>query len=191
MSESEESTPMTSGDPEINELLGLFDVPAFARRGQDLEYSLSRLDERCRRQRNEMLDPVRMRLRQWARAVTRPDDWAVAFAAPIEPLWPLCQAEPPVWSDRPANLHRGRVIARELQASVSRFNRRWTKFLEEIKLESVNRAIDQYNRYYVLEKECVLGSPRLAARHFTPRAFLTVEGLLATYPVLPVPELIG
>ena len=30
---------MMSVDPEIKELLGLFDLPAFARRGQDLEYS--------------------------------------------------------------------------------------------------------------------------------------------------------
>jgi hypothetical protein len=51
--------------------------------------------------------------------------------------------------------------------------------------------IDQYNRYYVLEKECVLGSSRLAARHFVPKARLTAEALLAAHPVLPVPELRG
>ncbi len=38
--------------------------------------------------------------------------------------------------------------------------------------------IDQYNRYYVLEKECSLGSARLAARHFTPKPPLTREALL-------------
>ena len=49
--------------------------------------------------------------------------------------------------------------------------------------------IDQYNRYYVLEKECVLGSARLALRHFTAKTRLTRAALDADYPPLPVPEL--
>ncbi len=36
----------TSDEAEMKELLGLFDVPAFARRGQDLEYALARLHAR-------------------------------------------------------------------------------------------------------------------------------------------------
>ncbi|MBV8607897.1 MAG: hypothetical protein JO034_10615, partial [Singulisphaera sp.] len=54
-----------------------------------------------------------------------------------------------------------------------------------------NRRIDQYNRYYMLEKECCLGSARLAARHFVAREQLTHEGLLDQYPTLPVPDLAG
>jgi len=33
MDESEESIPLTATDSELRELLGLFDAPAFARRG--------------------------------------------------------------------------------------------------------------------------------------------------------------
>ena len=51
--------------------------------------------------------------------------------------------------------------------------------------------IDQYNRYYVLEKECVMGSARLAARHFTPVERVTKPSLLEEHPALPVPELAG
>ena len=120
-----------------------------------------------------MLDMVRLRLRQWAGVATGPDDWAGAFAAPIAPLWPLCGAEPPAWAAQPAPPRRRRAVARDLVASVARFNRRWAAFLDGLNLEPVNRQIDQYNRYYVLEKECVLGSARLAVRHFTPRARLT------------------
>jgi hypothetical protein len=73
---------------------------------------------------------------------------------------------------------------------VTRFNRRWITFLDELNLAPVNRMIDQYNRYYVFEKECVVGSARLAARLFTPRSHLTRGDLAAEYPLLPVPELL-
>src|SRR5207249_10288943 len=95
---------------------------------------------------------------------------------------------PPAWAARLAPIRRRRAIARDLVASVERFNRRWARFVGELDLGPFNRMIDQYNHYYVLEKECVLGSSRLAARHFVPRARLTAESLLAQYPVLPVPE---
>ena len=62
-------------------------------------------------------------------------------------------------------------------------------FLERLNLEPTNTVIDQYNRYYVLEKECVMGSARLAARHFTPVPQLTTATLADDHPTLPVPEL--
>ncbi len=190
MDEPDEPTPVTSDDGAIKELLGLHDVPAFARRGQNLEYALARLHERCRRERHAMLDMVRVRLRQWAGTVAGPDNWNAAFAAPVDALWPLSGADPPVWAEHPAPPRRQRAIAQDLVASITRFNRRWTRFLEEFKFEYVNRQIDEYNRYYLLEKECSLGSARLAARYFSPKPLVTREGLLAEYPFLPLPELV-
>ena len=75
MDETDESLTTVSGDVEveIKEMMGLFDVPAFARRGQELEETLRRLDDRCRQARAERLDMVHVRLRQWARAATGPD----------------------------------------------------------------------------------------------------------------------
>jgi hypothetical protein len=81
-------------------------------------------------------------------------------------------------------------VARALVASVIRFNERWATVLGQLNLAPVNRMIDQYNRYYVLEKECVLGSARLAQRHFTPKVHLTGRALGEEYPPLPVPELL-
>src|SRR5512135_3529649 len=98
MDETDESAPVTSVDAEIKELLGLFDVPAFARRGQDLEYALARLHARCSRERDERLDMVRVRLRQWAGAVTGPEAWSEVFTSPVDALWPLSGAEPPAWA---------------------------------------------------------------------------------------------
>jgi hypothetical protein len=190
MEETDDATPLTNADPEMKELLGLFDVPAFARRGQDLEYALARLHARCRRERDGRLDMVRVRLRQWAGAVEGPGSWDSTFATPIEALWVLSQAESPAWAVIPAPPRRRRAIARDLIASIKRFNRRWTEFIDALNLDLVNRQIEQYNRYYLLEKECSLGSARLAARHFSPKPQLTREGLLGDYPVLPVPELV-
>lgn len=180
--------PLVSVDPELRELLGLFDVPAFARRGQDLEHSLDRIHSRCRAQREEMLEMVRLRLRQWSRVAIGPGSWLGVFTGPIESLWELTRSEPPRWADRPASSRRLRTVARDLIGSIERFNRRWTQFLESLNLGPVNQVIDQYNTYYVLEKECVLGSARLAARCFTPVEPLSQTALLSVYPILPVPE---
>src|SRR3954454_23551820 len=93
---------ITNSDAEIKELLGLFDVPAFARRGQDLEYALDRLYARCLRERSARLDMVRVRLRQWSGAVSSPAGWRGTSTAPIDDLWPLAGAEAPVWAASPA-----------------------------------------------------------------------------------------
>ena len=189
MDESDESGQLMSSETEMKELLGLFDAPAFARRGVDLEYALGRLHSRCRRERDGLLDMVRLRLRQWSGVSTGPDDRAGTFAASIASLWPLCGAEPPSWAPQPAPPRRRRAVARDLVASVARFNLRWAAYLDQLNLEPVNRMIDQYNRFYLLEKECILGSARLALRHFTPRDRVSRGTLDEDYPALPVPEL--
>jgi hypothetical protein len=189
--EMEESPSTLGGDieTEIKEMMGLFDAPAFARRGLELDEILRRVDLRCREARAERLDMVCIRLRQWTRVATGPEDWPSVFTATIELLWPLSGAEPPEWSTAAAPRARRLAVARDLIASVERFNRRWTEFVQSLKLDPANGVIDHYNRYYVLEKECVMGSSRLAARFFTPIAPLTPERLLRDHPLLPVPEL--
>jgi len=189
--EVEDSVPSVSVECEIKELLGLFDVPAFARRGQDLEFSLKRIHARCAHEREEFLEMVLLRLRQWSRVATGPEDWSEVFAWPIDLLWQRAQSEQPVWAGRAAPARRKRAVARDLVASVQRFNARWRQFLESLNLGPTNQVIDQYNKYYVLEKECVMGSARLASRHFTPVPQLSPEVLLRDYPMLPVPELLA
>jgi hypothetical protein len=191
LEETDDSLPTMNADVEIEikEVIGLFDTPSFARRGVELDDALRQLHERCRRARRERLDMVQARLRQWSRAVTDPQAAARVFATPIEPLWPLSEADPPRWAEMPAPIHQQRAIARDLIAAILRFNGRWSQFLDRLNLEPVNHVIDQYNRYYVFEKECVMGSARLASRFFTPVPLLTREQLLRDHPVLPVPEL--
>jgi hypothetical protein len=189
---TEESLPaMNAGiETDIKELMGLFDLPAFARRGQELEFTVRRLHERCRVARGDLLDMVRLRLRQWSHAATGPAAWSDVFSQSIEPLWVLAQAEDPQWAGTPASIRRRSIIGRDLIASVARFNHRFTQFLGRLNLEPVNLIIEQYNRYYVFEKECVMGSARLAARYFSPVSRITTESLLHDHPTLPVPQLL-
>ncbi|MDX2035552.1 MAG: hypothetical protein SFX72_02785 [Isosphaeraceae bacterium] len=188
--EAEWNSLGSSSEGELKELLGLFDVPAFARRGQDLEFALARLDRSCRAARDERLEMVRTRLRQWAAAASGPDDWSTVFENPIDALWELADApRPDRWAAAPARGKRLLVVAGDLITSAQRFNRRWLEYLEKLPVDGLNRMIDHFNRYYLLEKECSLGSARLAARHFQPQPRIDVDRLIARYPLLPVPRL--
>ena len=189
MDEADDLNPLGGVEAEIKELLGLFDVPAFARRGQDVEHARFRLGHRAEAVRRGMLDMLHLRLRQWAAAATGPVTAGAIFVEPIDPLWPLSRAPAPKWAAYPESPRRLRAIGRDLIRSVERFNRRWAAHLDGLDLGPINDQIDRYNRYYVLEKECVVGSSRLASRHFVPRAFLTHDDLRAEHPLLPVPRL--
>ena len=169
----------------MRQLLGMFDVPAFARRGQELEFALDHLKARLARQREDRLDMVRMRLRQWCAVATSPIDGLefVNVPALIEAVGAL---DPPVWASSPGPRRRRLAVARDLLASVERFNRRWTAYLDGLNLSPSNTMIHNYNRYYLLEKECIFGSSRAAARNFRPVRPLTVEGLRAEHPLLPI-----
>ena len=186
--------------PSLNErrgrdqqLLGLFDVPAFARRGQDLEYAPAGCTSGSPGSRLAMLDMVRLRLRQWAAVATGPDDWPDAFAQPIAPLWALAGASEPCLgvTARAARAGGGPSRATLLPASIGS-TAAGPQFLDGLPLDPLNRRIDQYNRYYVLEKECVLGSARLAARHFvSPAPRDRLRRCSPTSPCLPAPERVG
>jgi hypothetical protein len=184
-----DALPLEVVDPDVRGVLGLFDVPAFARRGAELESSIERLHARIRHGRSERLEMVRMRLRQWAAAAAGPGSWRLVFEAPLDELWTACAADPPEWSAHNAPPRRLRAIGRDLVRSIERYNGRWMGYLQQLNLTPLNETIEQYNAYYVLEKECVLGSARLAARYFVPRVRVTVDDLLAAYPPLAVPAL--
>lgn len=189
MTEGEQSGALgRQSDDEIRELMGMFDVPAFARRGHALEFTLARFHDRCRATRAEMLEMVRMRLKQWAQASNAPDAWRDVFTAPISELWTLSQADLPTWSDSCRPIRHRHGLAKELTATIVRFNTRWTRHLNKLELTPINAMIHQYNQFYLMEKECVMGSARLAARFFRPEPLLSTELLLQIHPILPVPE---
>jgi hypothetical protein len=176
-------------DRTARELLGLYDLPAFARRGRDLEATLETVHSLCTRNRESRLEMVRLRLRQWTAQAAR-DGWVEVFAAPIEPLWCCVHESPPAYAAQSAPLARRLRCALELVQSVDRFNRQWLSFVDGLNLNPFNQSIELYNRYYTLEKECCLGSHRLALRAFQPVPLLTPARLLERYPALPRPALL-
>lgn len=78
------------------------------------------------------------------------------------------------------------TTARELNEAIERFNAYWSRFVQDVDFTEVNRERDKYNRYYVLEKECLLGSAILARRGFRPLPMADAEELLQELPLLPL-----
>lgn len=183
------TTPLATPDLELKGLLGMFDVPSFVRRGQDVERAIESLLPRLQLARSDMLDMVHLRLKAWAAASVGPDDWSDCFLRPIDDLWRAAGAPAPQWAHRSASRLRRRAAARDLLNSVERFNQRWTTFLNGLNLDPINRRIADYNRYYLLEKECVLGSQKLASRWFVPIEPIALESLAARLPVLNPPAI--
>ncbi|MFO0879202.1 MAG: hypothetical protein U0840_17800 [Gemmataceae bacterium] len=188
-----ESVPLGS-DPdqrELNELLTLFDAPAYIRRARQVEHAYTQLLDRARRQREEWLLMVRLnlgRLHALAGGWEALRPWMDADQQPLlEQLWrdlsprlrmPLRATTSP----RPL-----RKALRELLDSLERFNTRWRAYLVGLDRTTINELREGYNRYYVLEKACALRSDTLARLQFAPLPPLQVADLEAALPPLPVP----
>jgi hypothetical protein len=190
---NESGPSITPEARELNELLGLFDAPAYIRRARGVEQALEYLLGQARRQREDWLGMVRLRLGvlhalagDWS--VLRPwlaDDEQVrvleALRAELKPRLRL----PPAPTRSPRALRRA---LRELLESLERFNTRWAHYLRTVDVSYVNELREGYNRYYVLEKSCALRNDLLARRGFEPRPPLDLAELEGHLPPLPVPR---
>lgn len=174
--------------------VGIYGGPAYIRRAREVEAALEHVLARCRKQRDDWLAMVRLRLGM-LKALA--GDWA-----PLAPLLaneeqlrhlekmhgelaPRLRTPVAVTSSR----RLLRRALRELRDSMEIFNRRWLNYLPKVDLSWVNELRDGYNHYYVLEKECAVRSPRLARAGFQRLEPLTAESLLMLLPPLPIPEL--
>ncbi len=185
--EGDETVAFASSDADAKELLGLFDLPAFARRGQELEGALESLRLRLEHKRSDMLAMVRIRLKMWASESRAAEDWKLFFRTPEEDVWLSAGVLPPAERKPRGNRRKLQKLAKDLEASALRFNRLWIGWVESLELSFINNMIDSYNRYYILEKECVVGSWRIASRGFETKRRLTTALLLEQHP--PLPEL--
>jgi hypothetical protein len=172
----------------------LYDAPAYVRRARATEAAYELLLTRCRRQRDEWLLIVRLRLGtlkalagEWAALLPcLADEQQLASLEQMHAeLSPKLRAPVASTTSR-RRLRRGLV---ELRESIGRFNQRWQSYLPTVDLVPVNELRDGYNRYYLLEKECALRSPRLARQGFTRLEPLTTADLFAALPLLSVPAL--
>lgn len=176
----------------MRSVLAQFDGPAYLRRARRVKAALEQLHERCRRQRDELLTMVRLRLGLLQALAGNLDalmpvlldaDQVTQLQGMHAELKPELRAPvQPIYSPR-----RLRAALADLTESIQLFNQRWARFVREVDLTEINHLIHGYNRWYVLEKECIVGSPRIARQGFEPMRELTLEDLEMAYPPLNVP----
>lgn len=178
---------------EINELLGLFDAPAYIRRARGLEEATRGLFDKYAALRHQWLDMVKMHL---AMLRDLAGDWAavrplVADDAQVDVLRRLTdELQPRLIDPLPPTSSRRKLrrALRDLIASLERFNRRWREQLAKIDVSAVNALREGYNKHYVLEKACALRSDVLARHGFAPLPPLRLEDVEAALSLLPVPR---
>lgn len=180
-------------DRVLKQFLATYDAPAFVRRARRVQEVFDSLIRRCRQQREEWLPPVRTRLGV-LRALAGEWSQLRPWLAGDDPLATLRQLEDllapqPCLSVKPtASPRRLRAALGELTDALEAFNRRWQTYLQGLDLTPVNAARDGYNRYYLLEKECAVRSPRIARQGFCRLEPLTRDQLAELLPPLPVPR---
>lgn len=174
-------------------VLAQFDGPAYLRRARRVQAALEHLHAHCRRRRDEALTMVRLRLGvlsalagDWNELVP----WLLAQdqAAQLQALHAELAPDLRMPLEITRSQRRLRSAFQELLESVARFNERWAAFLRGVELDDINGLIEGYNRWYVLEKECIVGAHRIARQGFEPLPLLTRAALEAAYPPLPVPQ---
>lgn len=183
-------------DNELHDLFVHFDLPAFVRRGREVEQAWEDLVARCRQQRDEWLAMARTYLGllrglagSWD--VLRPLLADADQLTLLERLHAVLSPALRVPVEPTTSARTLRRALRDLIASLERFNHRWETYLPTVDLTPVNALRAGYNRYYVLEKECALRSARLAREGFRRLEPLTAADLAGLLQPLPVPRLRG
>jgi hypothetical protein len=180
----------------VKQFQAQFDVPAFVRRAQRVQEALDQLVAICRRQRHQWLSMPRIRLgvlKGLAGEWERLSSW-LADGDQVKVLHDLDNELAPQLRSRIEPTSSGRKLQRGLQAlkeSLEYFNRRWQAFLPGVDLTQINELRVNYNRYYLLEKECAMRSPRLARQGFRRLEPLTIRELADLLPPLTMPQLKG
>ena len=173
-------------------LESLHGAPAFIRRAQNVQAAWDLVVDRCRRQRDKWLGMVRTRLGM-LRALA--GEWPVLASlvregSDLELLARLEKDLRPVLrypAEPTTSARRLRAALKELIASLEYFNQRWQEYLAAIDLTEVNRLREDYNRYYVLEKECAVRSAAIARQGFQRLPPVAVGDLAKLFPPLPQP----
>jgi hypothetical protein len=178
----------------FQKLTSYYDAPAFVRRVKRVEESYQLLLEHLARQRDEQLAIVRLRVGQLTALA---GEWSAlrpifAFEEDIARLRDLHgELQPKLRLPlEPTAVPRVlRAAAQELIEANELFNARWRRRIDKLDLTFINQLRDGYNRHYLLEKECSLGSARVARVGFRPLEPLTGADLFQIFPPLPVPTL--
>jgi hypothetical protein len=179
----------------FDQVVSQYDVPAFVRRGRRVQEAYQDLLDRCRQQRAEWLAMPALRMGQLAALAADLDHLIplLASADQVDVLRELQQElKPQLRVPVEPATSRGQLheALHDLRDSIDRFNRRWLDYLAKVDLRQVNHLRADYNRYYLLEKECSMRSPVLARIGFRQLRPLTLDDLKAELPPLPLPQIL-
>jgi hypothetical protein len=167
--------------------------PAFLARARAPQLALDELLRRCVAQRDELLAGPRL---HWSALVKQiGGDWSrlVPFLSGPDDIALLAELDTqlaPRKNLQPDWLATDKVLLRRFLTSAQRFNRIWTRWLEDLDLEEVNRPRRDYNQFYVLEKACAFLSERITDE-FEPLDMIEVTYLEERFPLLTLPKLNG
>jgi hypothetical protein len=179
---------------ELKEVLASFDGPAFLRRARRVQEALDGLLARGRHQRREWLVVTTILVGQLEALADGWDNLRPLLADDAQldvlrrlkaELQPSLRAPPEPTTSTWAHLG----CLRELIDCLHFFNGRWGHYLDTLDLGPINELRAGYNRHYVFEKECAVGSPAVARQNFRPLEPLTRADLDVLLPPLPVPVL--
>lgn len=174
------------------EMLMCFDTPAYIQRSQSVEAEWNAVLSRCKKQRNTWLEIPLMRLAKLERLTdsdwTRFDVFAQPEAKALSELVDLWKPKLRSSINPATNRKDATRAADALIDAFNRFNQRWLAFIEDFDLNKLNQLRQDYNDYYVLEKECVVLSPKVAQWGFEPLPPATLDDLLKLFPLLHVPR---
>jgi hypothetical protein len=189
------SANSSSGQDEralLQQLVGQYGGPAFVRRARSTEAAWEQLLDQCRKARHERLAMVRLQLGTlaalagaWERL--RPHVENEAALLVLQSLHNELQPRLRVPVERTESAGKLRRALGELREGIAYFNSRWREYLAQVNLSGVNALRDAYNRFYLLEKECALGSAHIARRGFTRLEHATLDDLLREFPPLTPP----
>jgi hypothetical protein len=158
-----------------------------------VQESFDQLLFRCGHQREEWLKMPRLQLgllearaAEWDRLLPwLQDEEQVAV---LRQLKQILEPKLRVRIERTSSAWVLRRALRDLADCLRRFNHRWLAYLQGLDLSALNAEREDYNRYYLLEKECAMRSPRLARQGFQKLGPVTWSMLAEQLGALPVPE---
>ncbi len=176
----------------LNEMIGRYRAPSFIRRAKLVETTWSQLLERAAKARRDRLAFVGLRLGQlralagnWdaLRALLPDEDDLMRLRELFDELQPRLRL--PLEATPSKRVLRAAL--RELKDAMTMFNERWSRWLAKVDLKPINQAREDYNRYYLFEKECAVGNVRVARIGFAKLEPIAFEEVARLFPLLQVP----
>lgn len=170
--------------------------PAFIRRAQTVDEAWRQLLVTCRSQHDEMLRGPQLHFSILADHVQ--NDWSqVSEFLAEEDHTRYFENLYHRWKDKlKFKGHRSRwrrSCLRPLTTfieSADRFDRTWTKFLQQLDLTAINRLRRDFNEYYPVEKACAFDCEAVDRLGFNALQPVTFELLHEMFPPLEAPKLL-